>query len=85
MLISTIGYIVPARRPLAGRPCEPAVGSTYSIVHGDSAATTRTHDNLGLVLVEVSLSDANGQNEVIVIERRADDFVSALVMPAVVE
>ena len=47
-------------------------------VHGDGPAPARPDDDLGLVLVELGLGDADGLGEVVVGQRRVDDLVAVV-------
>ena len=47
-------------------------------VHGDSTASARSHDHIGMVLVELLLGDADGQSEILVGQLRIDDLVAVL-------
>ncbi len=47
-------------------------------VDGDCAATRRADDDIGLVLIEFGLADANGYVEVVIWERRVNDGVAVV-------
>ena len=69
----------PGRPPIL--PCwaeqhEPGI-ATFD-VHGDGTTTGRSHDNLGLVLVELSLGDSDSLSKVVVRQLGVDDGVAVI-------
>jgi hypothetical protein len=68
------------RRPIFF-PCrakQDELGSAAVDVHRHGPASARSHDDLGLVLIELGLGDADGFRHVVVRELRIDDGVAVL-------